>query len=145
MFPNRGGVSPQYSEALDIANKIQNDITEELTFVGHSLGGGLSAACAFAIGGQAVTFNPAGVSPLTQLPNSEAKIDTYIALNDPLNFLQQGMPCLPGPNGTIHYVMPKNPINGHSISNFYGLSMGSRIVNASHRIINDLKCFWKSL
>jgi acetyl esterase/lipase len=93
--------------------------------VGHSLGGGLAAASAYSIGGRAITFNAAGLSVLSLLKYgknmSEAKIDAYIMLTDPLNFFQtlfiQGVLKT---DGTKHYIVPKHidaVYNGHSIDN----------------------------
>ncbi|MDE6479443.1 MAG: hypothetical protein K2L45_04165 [Muribaculaceae bacterium] len=47
-----------------MSNELSNS---ELTFVGHSLGGGQAAAASMATGRTAITFNRASVSGLTKL------------------------------------------------------------------------------
>jgi len=54
-----GNITPQYLEAAIAALGISG---EELTFVGHSLGGGLAALSSRLTGRDAITFNPASLS-----------------------------------------------------------------------------------
>ncbi|MBR4886744.1 MAG: hypothetical protein IKU16_05650 [Muribaculaceae bacterium] len=113
------GLSEQYSLAIQNAiilnEKFQN---VELTFVGHSLGGGLAAASAYATNGRAMTFNAAGVSPLTVNKTSRARIDAYITTNDELHLFQSTM-RLPTADGTKHWRIGISNLLGHSIENFY--------------------------
>ena len=55
-----GYITPQYLEAAITALGISNQ--DELTFVGHSLGGGLAALSSKLTGRDAITFNPASLS-----------------------------------------------------------------------------------
>lgn len=75
------GKSGQYADAVDNGRKISSDLSgKELTFVGHSLGGGEAAASALATGRDAITFNAAGLSDATKSNlqlNKAAKIDNY--------------------------------------------------------------------
>ena len=60
------GKSKQYAESVDLANIfIENHEGEEVTFVGHSLGGGLAAANALYTNCEAITFNSAYLSKST--------------------------------------------------------------------------------
>ena len=62
------GFSKQYDIAINNARYLDRYIgSSSLTFVGHSLGGGLAIASALATNGSAVTFNPAWVSIATVL------------------------------------------------------------------------------
>ena len=62
------GTAPQYGSAIDNARALSNELADsELTFVGHSLGGGEAAAASMATGRKAITFNRASVSRMTQL------------------------------------------------------------------------------
>ena len=62
---------PQYNVAIDNARKLSNELKDpELTFVGHSLGGGLAAAASMATGKAAITFNRASVSDRTKSINN---------------------------------------------------------------------------
>jgi RHS repeat-associated protein len=75
------GKSGQYEEANMNAREISSDLKgSEITFVGHSLGGGEAAANALATGRDAITFNAAALSDATkeglQL-NKSAKIDNF--------------------------------------------------------------------
>ena len=62
------GSAPQYHTAINNARTLSNELGDnELTFVGHSLGGGEAIAASMATGRAAITFNPAAVSGLTKL------------------------------------------------------------------------------
>lgn len=116
------GLSGQYDQSMNNATKISDKLGKgtELTFTGHSLGGGEAAANAYTTGRDAITFNAAGVSPLTKMENSRSKVDAYILMTDPLNAAQNNSPALPDVNGTRHYLIPRDVpslYNGHSMDN----------------------------
>ncbi len=120
------GISGQYEQSMNNAKMINTELAKtnsELTFTGHSLGGGEAAANAYATGRDAITFNAAGVSPLTIRENKASKVDAYIMSTDPLNALQNDPKIgrlLPDVNGTRHYVLPTTLpaiYNGHSMDN----------------------------
>jgi len=82
--------TPQYNQAIYYANKIMQDYglnTDDITFVGHSLGGGLASAAAHSVCGNATTFNAAGLNWLYKTCKT-AKIDAYITEGDILNKVQ---------------------------------------------------------
>ena len=125
-----GGISAQYTLSVANASKISNELGDgiELTYTGHSLGGGQAAANAYATGRDAITFNAAGLSPASLVrysdfskwngsgPGGRPQIDALITTGDPLNNIQNNS-ILPNVNGTRHYV--KGVLgNGHSIDNF---------------------------
>ena len=61
------GNSSQYKESVDNARTLSQDFAnQELTFVGHSLGGGMAAANALATDRNAITFNPAAITEATK-------------------------------------------------------------------------------
>lgn len=121
------GLSKQYSNSVDNAKRIVSRVNgKELTFVGHSLGGGEAALNALITGYAAITFNPTGVSEITKIKEgsihtlfkSESNIDAYILTTDPLNISQDKLP-IPKANGTRHYLEPtdlESIYNGHSIN-----------------------------
>lgn len=118
------GESKQYKISMYNAEKISDALfNSELTFVGHSLGGGLAAANAAKTADkkrQAMTFNAAWVSPCTVHPKimNGAKIDAYVNINDELNFFQMlGLKAIS--NGNLHLRFTKCSLFGHSIENFY--------------------------
>jgi RHS repeat-associated protein len=87
------GLSSQYAKAISNAEFLKDDLGDsELTFVGHSLGGGLAQASALSIDGRAITFNPAWLSTLTsQLHNiykSGDMITNYVIFGELLNNMQ---------------------------------------------------------
>mgnify|MGYP001035198548 FL=1 len=97
------GLAPQYDKAVNNARQLVEDLPDgsELTFVGHSLGGGLAAAASMATDKFAITFNPAAVSFPTRLRyglfdtiliNNYIAIGPYynelISVKDPLTFFQ---------------------------------------------------------
>jgi RHS repeat-associated protein len=128
------GLSKQYESSAINAKKISGDLGEtELSYVGHSLGGGEAALNSLVtdgdgVGRKAFTFNAAGVGDITKFVEgtwktpfkSESKIDAYILRTDPLNKLQNSSPIMPDVNGNRHYLWPKDlpsVFNGHSIDN----------------------------
>ena len=67
-----GSVGPQYGRALALTAQVKDALTHTqpgaaLTVTGHSLGGGLASAAARAHDLDAVTFNAAGLHPVTEL------------------------------------------------------------------------------
>lgn len=123
------GNSEQYKLAILNAGVLKENLSEELTFVGHSLGGGLAAASAYATGGHAMTFNAAGVSSATLDTSGGATIDAFVTRNDELNIIQSRIPGVPIANGNINWRSGNSSLLGHSIKNFYEPSMASRIYN----------------
>nr|WP_232214855.1 RHS repeat-associated core domain-containing protein [Prevotella sp. oral taxon 472] len=115
------GCSKQYEMSMQNAEQLSKAIDKkELTFVGHSLGGGLAAANAFKTGRRAMTFNAAWVSPFTisWWNRKKARIDTFIHYNDELNNFQVHVLNV-WADGTQHWRYQHNSMLGHSIQNFY--------------------------
>ncbi len=115
------GVSRQYSESMKNASAISAQLGEgtELTFTGHSLGGGEAAANAYQTGRNAITFNAAGVSSRTIAENPRSIVDAYVMVTDPLNIFQSTTD-VPSANGRINLVFPQDNssiYNGHSMDN----------------------------
>jgi RHS repeat-associated protein len=106
-FDQVNGNSEQYKESVMNARSLaqDKDIGKHLSFTGHSLGGGLAAANAYATGRHAQIFNPSRLSNATftalNLRCQNAKIDSYIEFFEPLNAFQSLLP-----NGVIMHSMP---------------------------------------
>ena len=100
------GLSEQYKQSTNNAGIISNALgNQELTFVGHSLGGGLAAANAMKTGRDAVTFNAASVTLFTRFMNAlpyTPRIDAYIVKGEILDRLQSSLGIRA--NGTIHEI-----------------------------------------
>ena len=125
------GLSSQYDESISLARELSKKYGSNLSFTGHSLGGGLASLNAYATGSEALTFNAAGLSYLTQLRygytsltyiwnSTKADINAYIFMTDPLNALQTLTIGLKA-DGNRHYLFPKDKssvVDGHSINNF---------------------------
>ena len=95
--------SLQVSNAINLSTKLAKAVgPENVDFTGHSLGGELASVAAIATGGQAVTFNAAGVSVTsealaranclnnfgTQSPFDGSNVKAYSYELDPLNNAQ---------------------------------------------------------
>ena len=93
----------QVNEAINVSTKLAKAVgPENVDFTGHSLGGELASVAAIATGGQAVTFNAAGVSITsetiaranclnnfgTQSPVDGSNVKAYSYELDPLNNAQ---------------------------------------------------------
>ena len=112
------GKSEQYDISMRNAEKISQVIgNSELTFTGHSLGGGLAAANAYKTGRSAMTFNAAWVSPFTIFNRKFPRIDAYINWQDELHKVQRAVGLRA--DGFPHYRFNRRAILGHSIQNFY--------------------------
>ena len=76
------GLSTRYSSTIKVAEILSKRFTNfELTFLGHSLGGGEAAASSIKTGRLAITFNPAALSITTRVKhnlNSDGNIINYI-------------------------------------------------------------------
>lgn len=92
-----GGGSAQYDIAINNAKKLSMRLgSKELTFTGHSLGGGLATAAALATKKNAITFNPAWVSMATVnkygLNTGDAfRVQNYVVAGELLNMGQNGL------------------------------------------------------
>ena len=104
----------------------------ELTFVGHSLGGGLASANSLATGRDAITFNAAGLSNATKtnnnLINASGQIDAYVVIGEALSNMQ----------GIIGL---KAEGNIHSIS--VPLYIDNTIKTTSNKIDDIVLSLWK--
>jgi len=60
-----GKETTQYTQAMELAQKVKQTSGGETIIVGHSLGGGLASAGSAATGNQAYTFNSAGLNKKT--------------------------------------------------------------------------------
>ncbi|MDE6553354.1 MAG: hypothetical protein K2K98_10460 [Muribaculaceae bacterium] len=123
------GQSEQYKTAIKNAGLLKESISEDLTFVGHSLGGGLAAASAYATGGHAMTFNAAGVTSATVDISAPATIEAYVTRNDELHRFQSGNDVVPIANGNIQWRAGVSSLMGHSIKNFYLPSIPVQMYN----------------
>ena len=119
------GLSKQYDLSMKNAAILDKKLkNRELTFVGHSLGGGEAAANAKVTGRSAITFNAAGVSVFTTSKKT-TRIDAFMMVTDPLNLTQNNNLCglgalMPDLNGNRIPLFPtdKSSIyNGHSMDN----------------------------
>lgn len=90
-FGQLSGPTCQYNHATENAIIINKRADLPVTFVGHSLGGGLASAAALSTGRSAVTFNAAGLSSSTKDYyglNKNASINSYIVKGDIVDTLQ---------------------------------------------------------
>ena len=67
------GMEPQYFQAMATAKKLTSELKKKygddvnITFVGHSLGGGLASLASIVTGYPALTYNAAALSPMSKL------------------------------------------------------------------------------
>ena len=135
--------SPQVLEAINVSTKLAKAVgRENVDFTGHSLGGELASVAAIATGGQAVTFNAAGVSITsetiaranclnnfgTQSPFDGSNVKAYSYALDPLNNTQDGLhnSGLLGP-GPLDIFAPRAYGERHTIPASEGASFSDGI------------------
>lgn len=109
---NLTGNSYQYAFSVQFARSLQNAMPgQEITYVGHSLGGGLAAANSLATGNPAIIFNPAGVSWGTRMTNNLPKdkrngqIRSFVVGGEAVDRLQRWVGSKA--NGQITYIHPQ--------------------------------------
>ncbi len=126
------GIAPQFESAIHNARVLSTELGDkELTFVGHSLGGGEAAAASMSTGRDAITFNPSAVSPLTMLTNnlgSASNVTNYRIIPTGLspirvggcfvNNLQENIGLYPPGHTILIPFSIINPFSAHSIDNF---------------------------
>ena len=111
-----GFKTSQYEQAVALAVEVKAALGNNVTFVGHSLGGGLATAAAGATGLDAITFNAAGVSS-TYL-GTPGNITAHYIRGDILSMAQDFSP-LPNASGNrISYPGKGNPKERHMLYQF---------------------------
>lgn len=78
----------QYEQSISIAKELTKKY-DNLTFVGHSLGGGLASANSRATGHDAITFNPSALSKQYSANPYNSNITAYISEGDILDFVNK--------------------------------------------------------
>lgn len=116
--------SEQYEMSVENARKLKELVGDcELSFVGHSLGGGLATANAFATGDRAFAFNPSSLSQGTINRydlNHQPKIENFINKGEILDYLRNEYSIISygflglHTRGNINYRYPKGPTRIHS-------------------------------
>jgi RHS repeat-associated protein len=118
--------SVQYDQAVDLAREVYRATGGNVVFVGHSLGGGLASAAAYATGGNAITFNAAGLSSRYRV-GDPGSIRAHYIRGDILT-VGQGVTPLPRASGTrISHGASSwyyGPGRRHTMSNFLDLGPG---------------------
>ena len=122
-------LTEQYKQALLNAILLNNYCNKHgitLTFVGHSLGGGMAALASMVTKRTAITYNPAGAfgiemtaAKMLGIPLDTSHIYAYIIKGDPIHFVNDftGNPS----QGRVIYVqnnesLLRNFLTGHFIS-----------------------------
>lgn len=132
-----GFSSPQYVQSQQLAKQLSKNLEGcELTFVGHSLGGGLASVNSLVTGRKAITYNAAGVNlntvksnPMAALRYIGAKfgynIDSHITAGEildpvnravvtPINIMEGQIPTGPALGRHYYYKGEGNPIERHT-------------------------------
>jgi RHS repeat-associated protein len=103
LFQGVGFRTSQYDQAIQLAEEVKAKLGDStLVLAGHSLGGGMAAAAAYATGLKAVVFNPASVSSAYR-QGTPGNIRSHIVFGDILSVgrtISNGVPdpSLPNPN-----------------------------------------------
>lgn len=100
--------SDHYDSAMSIARQVDKASGGNVSFTGHSLGGGLASSAAAVTGRPANTFNSAGLSARTVggYPETPAPVDAYYVPGEMLSGLQDNRGAvlggLTGLAGAVH-------------------------------------------
>ncbi|MES2635529.1 MAG: LysM peptidoglycan-binding domain-containing protein [Pseudomonadota bacterium] len=135
--------SAQYTKAMEIARDLRTVFGNQLSFTGHSLGGGLASAQALVTGLPAATFNAAGLNPETirrvlgsGFENAWARgsslVSAYYVIGDPLNQIQDGRWLVAGTAARGRHIasgMASDPGLGFSTFNWSDKNLMLPLVN----------------
>ena len=101
-----GWRSSQHEQAVNLAREVMAQLGNvKLELTGHSLGGSLAAAAAYATGLGATTFNPASVSPIYRSAEP-VKIRSHVIVGDFLSVgrtISNGLPDPGFPNPNVRF------------------------------------------
>ena len=94
-----GKRTPQYEKAIELAKLVKERLGSdvEIHLTGHSLGGGLAAAAAYATGLKATVFNPASLSR-RYAQGTPGEIRSHVIVGDPLSIGRTVQNAIFGPN-----------------------------------------------
>lgn len=92
------GSASQYDQAVSLSMRVHDALGGDVILAGHSLGGGLAAAGAYATGADAITFNAAGLHP-SYRTGTPGSIRSHYVRGDLLTVLQ-GLTPLPNAAGS---------------------------------------------
>ena len=117
--------SSQYTKYISNAKTISKSLGDaELTFTGHSLGGGTASANAIATDKKALTFNASGLSIATKyvlgglsglFKSYDKSVTAFQMTSDPLSIVQDILP-MASAVGNVKMISPgKSGKGGHSI------------------------------
>ncbi len=137
--------SAQYTKAINIARKLEKTYNNQVSFTGHSLGGGLASAQALVTGLPATTFNAAGLNPETvrramgngfdrAWARGGSLVSAYFVQGDPLSQIQDGaqLPAgLTARGRQIAGAMAADPELGVSALNWSDRSLVLPLVNGA--------------
>ena len=92
-----GMATDHYDQAKNLAKKVSL-ATSDVSFAGHSLGGGLASAASVVTGKAASTFNSAGLHHATveEYQDNAAKVAAYYVPGDPLSAVQDNRQAIFG-------------------------------------------------
>jgi RHS repeat-associated protein len=105
-----GGVNIQYEQAIRASRQLKELYGDNLTVVGHSLGGGMATAAALVNGIHAKVYNPAGVHRNTlrqhgvNFDHANELVDVFKLWADPLTTLQDRLGLMPDTAGTVYEI-----------------------------------------
>ena len=143
------GFSKQYDKAYGIAKDLSIVLgSQELTFVGHSLGGGLANYSALATDNASVTFNPAWISLASlckkNLQNkSDEKLTNYVVFGEILDASQRAIyfnsitPIIK-PRGKTNYLFSSKTIFSGTLSPWYQLYQSGK-AHTIDEVINQIE------
>lgn len=121
-----GGFLPgQYDLSMKNAELLNDALSDcELTFVGHSLGGGLASANSMVTGRPAITFNAAGLSPSTLLLKPGETLLRYLLAANGITNIEANV--IKGE--VLDKYVNKNPLTGPALGNriyYYSKNKGA--------------------
>ena len=130
-----GKHSDYYDRAQDVANRVDFKSGGQVSFTGHSLGGGLASAAAVSTGQPATTFNAAGLSHDTVTQPKPAAVDAYYVDGDVLSGAQDNHRALiGGAAGVMSATGPVGEAAGAGLAGYAGYreAKGSPLMPAAY-------------
>lgn len=102
-----------YDQAIEIGRRVAQS-GFPVSYVGHSLGGGLASAAVAASNGSGTTFNASGLNPLT-VPDYDGSVnvDAYYVRGDGLSSFQDDILAMPNADGRRIGLPPQTADQGY--------------------------------
>lgn len=128
------GPNSIYQKAVEVARQMESKYKDKLTLTGHSLGGSLVQVASAVVNRPGVTFNSAGVNPLTynafNVVREDAKNTNFDVAGQLLDQLQDGMAS----GAAMALTVPTGFVTGPLLPSMAVLASDSQVAGKNYNL-----------